>query len=168
MAELSIDSGPATPTLPATTIGGALDEAVDRYGDPEALVSVEQDRRFTYRELSAEVDRVARGLIARGVAKGDRVGIWSPNCYEWVLVQYATARIGAILVTINPAYRTHELAYVLKQSGVFDRSKNFCTRLRGDAGAVFATLNEAFCRFGPGAGHVTLDITISANSPTAV
>jgi fatty-acyl-CoA synthase len=118
MTELSIETGPSTPALPDTTIGGALDEAVRLHGDREALVSVQQQRRFTYRELSEEVDRLARGLVARGVAKGDRVGIWSPNCHEWVLVQYATARIGAVLVTINPAYRTHELAYVLKQSGV--------------------------------------------------
>src|SRR4051794_2989299 len=118
MAGLSIDVGPSEPALPQTTIGGALDRAVELYGEREALVSVEQDRRFTYRELADEVDRVARGLVARGIEKGDRVGIWSPNRYEWVLVQYATARIGAILVTINPAYRTHELAYVVEQSGV--------------------------------------------------
>jgi fatty-acyl-CoA synthase len=118
MTALAIDSGPDVPELPTTTIGGALDLAVSLYGDREALVSVEQDVRFTYAELSFEVDRVARGLMARGVDKGDRVGIWSPNCYEWVLVQHATARLGAILVTINPAYRTHELAYVLEQAGV--------------------------------------------------
>jgi fatty-acyl-CoA synthase len=115
---LAIDSGPLTPALPTTTIGGALDVAVERWGDREALVSVEQGTRFTYRELSAEVDRLARGLLARGVGKGDRVGIWSPNCVEWVLVQYATARLGAILVTVNPAYRTHELAYVVNQAGL--------------------------------------------------
>ncbi|MDP9183207.1 MAG: AMP-binding protein, partial [Actinomycetota bacterium] len=115
---LAIDSGPNEPTLPATTIGGALDLAVERWGDREALVSVEQDVRFTYRELSEAVDLLARGLLARGVSRGDRVGIWSPNCYEWTLVQYATARLGAILVTINPAYRTHELAYVVEQAGL--------------------------------------------------
>src|SRR5690349_9980875 len=118
MPELAIDSGPTTPPLPSTTIGGALDRAVEAWGGREALVSVEQDLRFTYAELAAAVDRVAVGLAARGVAKGDRVGIWAPNCAEWVLVQYATARLGAVLVTINPAYRTHELAYVLKQAGV--------------------------------------------------
>jgi fatty-acyl-CoA synthase len=114
---LAIDSGPTTPALPTTTIGGALDEAVRRFGDREALVSVEQGQRFTYRELSEAVDRVARGLVARGIEKGDRVGIWAPNCTEWVLVQYATARIGALLVTVNPAYRTSELKYVLEHSG---------------------------------------------------
>ena len=115
---IAIESGPILPALPVTTIGGALEEAVRLAGDREALVSVEQGLRYTYRELLVAVDAVARGLIARGVEKGDRVGIWSPNCAEWVLVQYATARIGAVLVTINPAYRTHELAYVLKQAGV--------------------------------------------------
>ena len=115
---LALDSGPAAPALPTTTIGGALDAAVTAFGDREALVSVQQGHRLTYAELSDAVDRVARGLVARGVAKGDRVGIWSPNCTEWVLVQYATARIGAVLVTVNPAYRTHELAYVVEQAGV--------------------------------------------------
>jgi fatty-acyl-CoA synthase len=115
---LALDAGPSTPALPSTTIGGALDQAVATWGDREALVSVEQGLRYTYASLSAAVDDLARGLADRGVSKGDRVGIWSPNCAEWVLVQYATARIGAVLVTINPAYRTHELAYVLDQAGV--------------------------------------------------
>jgi len=114
----ALDSGPSTPALPRTTIGGALDDAAAAWPDREALVSVEQGLRYTYRELDGEVDRLARGLLARGVQKGDRVGIWSPNCLEWVLVQYATARLGAVLVTINPAYRTHELAYVAEQSGL--------------------------------------------------
>jgi fatty-acyl-CoA synthase len=118
MAQLAIDAGPTTPLLPSTTIGGALDAAVATWGDREALVSVEQGVRHTYASLSEAVDELARGLVARGVVKGDRVGIWAPNCVEWVLVQYATARLGAVLVTINPAYRTHELAYVLEQSGV--------------------------------------------------
>jgi len=115
---LAVDTGPAVPPLPSTTIGGALDDAVRVFGDREALVSVQQGQRFTYRELSEAVDRLARGLVARGVQKGDRVGIWSPNCSEWILVQYATARLGAVLVTVNPAYRTHELGYVLEQAGV--------------------------------------------------
>src|SRR3954447_20496011 len=115
---LAIDSGPPVPALPSTTIGGALDDAVAEWGSREALVSVEQGLRFTYASLAAAVDDLARGLAARGVVKGDRVGIWSPNCAEWVLTQYATAGLGPILVTINPAYRTHELAYVLEQSGV--------------------------------------------------
>ncbi|HET7741096.1 MAG TPA: AMP-binding protein, partial [Mycobacterium sp.] len=88
------------------------------YPDVEALVDVAQGLRYTYAELDAEIDIVARGLMGLGVEKGDRVGMWAPNCAEWVIVQYATAKIGAILVNINPAYRTHELAYVLNQSGV--------------------------------------------------
>jgi fatty-acyl-CoA synthase len=115
---LAIDSGPSTPALPTTTIGRALDEAVARFGDREALVSVEQGQRFSYAELAVAVDRLARGLLARGLGKGDPVAIWAPNCTEWVLVQYATARLGIILVTINPSYRSHELAYVLEQAGV--------------------------------------------------
>jgi fatty-acyl-CoA synthase len=115
---LAIDSGPSTPALPSTTIGGALDRAVAEWGSREALVSVAQGVRFTYASLAAAVDDLARGLARIGVRKGDRVAIWSPNCVEWVLVQYATARLGALLVTVNPAYRTHELAFVLKQSDV--------------------------------------------------
>jgi fatty-acyl-CoA synthase len=115
---LAIDTGPSSPKLPIGTIGDALDRAVATWPDREALVSVEQGVRFTYASMSEAVDRLARGLLARGVKKGDRVGIWSPNCYEWTLVQYATARLGAILVTVNPAYRTHELAYVVEQAGL--------------------------------------------------
>jgi len=114
---LSRSTGPTTPPLLEQTIGEVLTEMAQRHPDREALVSVAQGERYTYRELSEAVDAVARGLVAVGTAKGDRVGIWAPNCSEWLLVQYATARIGAILVTINPAYRSHELAYVLEQSG---------------------------------------------------
>ena len=89
-----------------------------RFGDREALVDVPTGRRWTYTELDVDVDAVALGLLALGIDKGDRVGIWAPNCAEWVLVQYATAKIGAILVNINPAYRSHELKYVLNQSGM--------------------------------------------------
>src|SRR3954447_14045715 len=98
------------------TIGADLEHTVARFGDRDALVSCAQGIRMTYAELDAAVDRVARGLLAAGIAHGDRVGIWAPNCAEWVLVQYATAKVGAILVNVNPAYRTHELAYVLDQS----------------------------------------------------
>ncbi|MZD06510.1 AMP-binding protein [Streptomyces sp. SID5785] len=100
------------------TIGANLQRAVGAFPDREALVDVPTGRRWTYTELGADVEQLARGLLARGVAKGDRVGIWAVNCAEWVLVQYATARIGAIMVNINPAYRAHELAYVLRQSGI--------------------------------------------------
>jgi fatty-acyl-CoA synthase len=104
--------------LMGETIGANLDRAVAAHGEREALVSRAQSVRLTYAELGEAVDRVATGLLERGIGKGDRVGIWSPNCAEWVLVQYATAKLGAILVNVNPAYRTHELAYALRQSGV--------------------------------------------------
>ncbi|MDP9221603.1 MAG: AMP-binding protein [Actinomycetota bacterium] len=100
------------------TIGANLERTTARFTEREALVDVPSGRRWTYGELSSDVDAVALGLLAIGVAKGDRVGIWSPNCPEWVMVQYATAKIGAILVNVNPAYRSHELAYVINQSGM--------------------------------------------------
>ncbi|MCU1365758.1 MAG: AMP-binding protein [Ilumatobacteraceae bacterium] len=117
-AELSYASGASDRPLLGRTIGADLRRTIARFGDREALVDRPTGRRWTYAEMGAAVDRVARGMIALGIGKGDRVGIWSPNCAEWVLTQYATAEIGAILVTINPAYRTHELAYVLRQAGV--------------------------------------------------
>jgi fatty-acyl-CoA synthase len=100
------------------TIGENLERTVARFGDQEAVVSCHQGVRMTYAEFDEAVDRLASGLIAAGIAKGERVGIWAPNCLEWVLVQFATAKAGAILVNINPAYRTHELEYALRQSGV--------------------------------------------------
>src|SRR6478609_4024052 len=100
------------------TIGGNLRRTVERFGDREALAVRHQNFRATYRELWELVDHAARGLIARGVKTGDRVGVWAPNRFEWVVLQYATARIGAILVNINPAYQTVELEYALNKSGV--------------------------------------------------
>jgi fatty-acyl-CoA synthase len=111
-------SGVDTPPLLERTIGDDLDATAARFPDHDALVDVTQGRRWTYGELVADVDRLARGLLARGVAPGDRVGIWAPNRSEWVLVQYATAKVGAILVNVNPAYRTHEVAYVIQQAGI--------------------------------------------------
>ncbi len=110
--------GETSSALLEETIGACFERVAAAYGDREALVEVATGRRWTYAELNAEVDALAGGLIAAGVDQGDRVGIWAPNCAEWVLVQVATAKVGAILVNINPAYRTHELAYVLDQSGV--------------------------------------------------
>ena len=115
--EPSYASGTSTTPLLGDTIGDNLDRAVARYPAREALVSVHQDLRYTYAQLGEAVERAGRALIAAGLEAGDRVGIWSPNCAEWALVQYATAKAGIILVNINPAYRTSELAYVLKQSG---------------------------------------------------
>lgn len=100
------------------TIGANLEATVAAHGDREALVECATGRRWTYAALDADVNALARGLLSAGIAQGDRVGIWAPNCAEWTILQYATAKIGAILVNINPAYRTHELAYVLNQSGV--------------------------------------------------
>jgi fatty-acyl-CoA synthase len=100
------------------TIGGHFERTAARFADRPALVSRQQDVRLTYAELDAGVDAVASGLLRAGIAAGDRVGIWAPNCAEWLLVQYATAKVGAILVNVNPAYRSHELEYVLRQSGM--------------------------------------------------
>ncbi|MBV9126006.1 MAG: AMP-binding protein [Planctomycetes bacterium] len=100
------------------TIGDNLRAVVDQHPDREALVVCSQNYRATYQEFWEATTAAARGLLALGVAKGDRVGIWSANCWEWVVLQYATARIGAILVNINPAYQTPELEYVVRQSGV--------------------------------------------------
>jgi fatty-acyl-CoA synthase len=114
----SYASGTSELPLLGDTIGANLERTVARFGDREALIDCPSGRRWTYAELDRDVDRVARGLLALGVQQGDRVGIWAPNCAEWVLVQYAAAKIGALLVNINPAYRTHELSYVLTQAGV--------------------------------------------------
>ncbi|NUO34189.1 MAG: AMP-binding protein, partial [Dermatophilaceae bacterium] len=117
-ATLSHTRGETDPPLIEQTIGDNFDATVARFGDREALVDVTQGRRWTYAALQADVDRLARALLALGVTTGDRVGIWAPNCSEWTLVQYATAKIGAILVNINPSYRAHELQYVLGQAGI--------------------------------------------------
>jgi fatty-acyl-CoA synthase len=130
MTELSYASGPSPTPLLGHTIGADFDRTVAAHGDRDALVdrataplpwldtTGPDGRRWTYRKLAAEVDAVALGLLELGVGTGDRVGIWAPNCAEWVFVQYATAKIGAILVNINPAYRVHELEYVLNQAGI--------------------------------------------------
>ncbi|MFG3282234.1 AMP-binding protein [Streptomyces sp. NPDC048111] len=118
MVTQSYAHGVSDTALLGDTIGASLDRAVRRYGEREALVDAGSGRRWTYARFGADVDRLARALLRAGVAKGDRVGIWAVNCPEWVLVQYATARIGAVMVTINPAYRVHEVEYVLRQAGV--------------------------------------------------
>jgi fatty-acyl-CoA synthase len=120
-AALSYSSGESATPLLGDTIGGNFDATVRAFGDREALVDRSSGdgtaRRWTYAELAADVDALALGLLAMGIGKGDRVGIWAPNCSEWTLTQYATAKIGAILVNINPAYRARELEFVLNQSG---------------------------------------------------
>jgi fatty-acyl-CoA synthase len=114
----SYSNGTSTVPLLGDTIGANLDRTAARVGDHEALVECATGRRWSYPDLVAEVDACALGLDALGIRKGDRVGIWAPNCAEWVFVQYGTAKLGAILVNINPAYRTHELGYVLEQAGI--------------------------------------------------
>jgi fatty-acyl-CoA synthase len=114
---ISYASGISTTPLLGDTIGANLDRAVARFGSREALVDCATGRRWTYRQFGVDVDTLALGLLDLGVDKGDRVGIWAPNCPEWTLLQYATAKIGAILVNINPAYRSHEVGYALRQSG---------------------------------------------------
>jgi fatty-acyl-CoA synthase len=114
----SYASGISSKPLIGETIDTNLGRAVGAFGDREALVDLAAGRRYTYAELDAAVEELARALLARGIEKGERVGIWAPNCSEWFLTQYATARIGAILVNINPSYRTHEFEYVLNQASI--------------------------------------------------
>jgi len=113
----SYASGTSDVPLLGETIGENLERTVARVPDREALVVRHQGVRLTYAQLDAQVDRLARALMAAGLDVGDRLGIWSPNCAEWVLVQYATAKAGIVLVNVNPAYRTSELEYALRQSG---------------------------------------------------
>src|SRR5919198_2291333 len=113
----SYSSGVASKPLIGETIGENLERAVARFPDRQALVVRQQAVRITYAELDEQVNALARGLLGAGLRKGDRVGIWAPNCAEWVLTQFATAKAGIILVNVNPAYRTTELEYALRQSG---------------------------------------------------
>ncbi|MGA4542635.1 AMP-binding protein [Uniformispora flossi] len=142
----SYAKGPTDAPLLDETIGAAFDRTVAAYGDRPALVDRAAGSRYTYREMADAVDAVALGLLEAGVTRGDRVGIWSPNRAEWTLTQFATAKIGAVLVTVNPAYRTHELAYVLRQAGIkllvsapaFKTSdyRAMVAEVRGDAAAL--------------------------------
>lgn len=118
MTAMSYARGSNAPALLEMTIGQCLDEVADKYPDTEALVSRHQQRRYTYTEFREETERVARALMAFGIERGDRVGIWAPNRAEWCILQFATAKMGAVLVNINPAYRTSELEYALGHSGV--------------------------------------------------
>jgi len=114
----SYGSGISDTALLGDTIGDNLAHTARRVPDAEALVDVPSGRRWTYAQLDAEVTALALGLLAGGIQAGDRIGIWAPNCPEWILLQYATAKVGALLVNVNPAYRTHELEYVIGQSGM--------------------------------------------------
>ena len=118
MQSLSYSHGISDIPLKGETIGESLHQTVDKYGSSEALVVASQDYRATYQELWDQVEEVSNSLLAYGIQKGDRVGIWAPNRFEWVLVQFATARVGAIMVNINPAYKASALKYALEQSKV--------------------------------------------------
>ncbi|CAM4013763.1 AMP-binding protein [Smaragdicoccus niigatensis] len=115
---LSHAAGPTDTPLIEETIGATFARTAAAHPDREALVEVATGRRWTWAELDAAVDDLARALIAIGIAPGDRVGIWAPNCAEWTVTQFATAKVGAVLVTINPAYRTHEFVYAVNLSGL--------------------------------------------------
>ncbi len=149
----SYASGSSAVPLLGDTVGDDLARTVAAHGGREAVVDVATGRRWTYREFADEVDVVALGLADLGVAKGDRVGIWALDCAEWTIVQYATARIGAVLVTINPAYCVHELEYVLRQARraclVFGLPVD-----RGKAGSKLHVLTDA--------AGVPLSVAISA------
>jgi fatty-acyl-CoA synthase len=114
---LAYAHGTSDTPLIGETIGANLTATAARAPETDALVSVHQGRRFTYRELDEATDAFARGLIGAGLERGDRIGMWAPNCWEWLVVQYGSAKAGVILVNINPAYRTAELQYALEQSG---------------------------------------------------
>ena len=118
MALPSYAHGASPVPLLGETVGDNLDRIARRFPNSDAVVAVHQNRRLTYTQFAAETDRLAKAFLAAGVKHGERVGIWSPNSLEWVLVQYATAKIGAVLVNVNPAYRLSELEYALRQSGV--------------------------------------------------
>ncbi|MDF1604828.1 AMP-binding protein [Nocardioides sp. YIM 152315] len=111
-------AGDHQPPLLEEAIGANFDRTVAAHPDREALVEVASGRRWTWAELDRDVDDLARGLVAAGLEKGDRLGVWAPNCAEWTITQYATAKLGVILVNVNPAYRTHEFAYAVNQSGL--------------------------------------------------
>ena len=118
MQKLSYEHGICDVPLKGETIGENLRQIVEKYGNREALVVVEQGYRATYKEFWAQTTELAKGLMVYGIKRGDRVGIWAANRFEWVLVQYATARIGAIMVNINPGYKTTGLQYALEQSKI--------------------------------------------------
>jgi fatty-acyl-CoA synthase len=167
---LSFDRGPSKPPLLETTIGANFADIAAKHAQRDALVDVAAGRRWSYAELLVSVRQLATGFLRAGIGAGDRIGIWAPNRWEWVLVQYATAEIGAILVTINPAYRARELEYALRQSGVamVIAARQFKTT---DYGAL---LDEVAPRC-PGLSHVVLldsdrwdDMVGTETDPTAL
>ncbi len=117
MSESAYAAGDREPALLEETIGATLARTVEAFGDSVALIDAAARRTWTYAEFHRDVRAVAAGLVRRGVRPGDRVGLWAPNRFEWVITQYAAAEIGAILVNLNPAYRQNEIEYALRQSG---------------------------------------------------
>ena len=120
---LSYTAGDTDVPLLEETIGANFERIAARFPLRDALIEAAvvpggDARRWSYQKLNDDVDRLARAMLAMGVAKGERIGIWSPNCAEWTILQYATAKIGAVLVNVNPAYRSHELEFVVKQNGM--------------------------------------------------
>jgi fatty-acyl-CoA synthase len=142
MATMSYVSGVSDVPLIGNTIGQQLEQTAARFPDRLALVVRQQSVRLTWRELDAEVDKLAAGLLALGLAPGDRVGIWSPNNVEWVLTQLATARAGMVLVCINPAYRLHELDYALNKAGCAALVTATAFKTSDYAGMLFELLPE--------------------------
>src|SRR6476661_3863214 len=122
LVSVSYSHGASDIPLLGETIGANLERTVARFPDHEALVSRHQNQRFTYAELNDWIDRLARGLLDAGLEPGDRVGMWSPNYAEWVAVQYATAKIGVIIVNMNPAYRSHEVEEVSPTLDALERA----------------------------------------------
>ena len=118
MTKPAYTAGTVDDSVMDVTVGGALREAAAKWGDAEALVSRHQNVRLSWNELSAAADDAARGLLALGIERGDRIGIWSPTCAEWTILQFASARAGAVLVNVNPAYRPNELLFALNHVGV--------------------------------------------------
>src|SRR5690606_18037803 len=118
MVPMSYASGPSDSPLIGETIGEFLRNTVAKYPQQDALVSTQQNYRATYSEFYTQTEEVAKALLGIGLAKGDRIGVWSPNRYEWTLLQFATARVGIILVTLNPAYALNELEFAIEQSGI--------------------------------------------------
>ena len=118
MVNRSYSHGVSDIPLKGETIGECFRKTVEKYGYCDALIVNSQDYRATYNELWDQVEEVAKSLLAFGIKKGDRVGIWAPNRFEWVLVQFATSRVGAIMVNINPAYKASALKYALEQSKI--------------------------------------------------
>src|SRR5574337_833181 len=156
-------AGPTDTPLLKMTIGCGLEATVDRCGDREALAEVATGRRWTYQQLADDVNAVAKAMLDSGIQVGDRIGIWAVNCAAWAIVQYATAKIGAILVPLNPGYRAREAEYVLNQAGV---RLLFATTAPGPSclPAVGACRAVGLRRSPPGCHHMTRSIS---NTPPA-